>query len=434
MRINRLTQVGIFLLLHVLANALPIPDGYWRGAVNRGGSIQLIEVTVAENKSTYSLPDLGLFEEALVFTSITDSAFKIKTFMGEFTCYYNDTHKEITGDNKSWKPVPLQIHLKKILAPPAYYRIKEITVPAAQVLLKGQLFQPIGVKKAPLLIIAHGADNPTITNWVYRHYAYTLTQYGYAVFIFDQRGSGASGGQKEPSLMQNADDLISIGKYFSASKDIDSKRMAIIGESRGGWIAPIASAKSKLFKTQILLAGPAQGPIDLEFNVVKFSLEDQGFTKKQVDSAINYTKIYFEAVRGKQDWSKALEMWQQIKERPWASILQASTEPTSDFNWWKENDINPEEYLRKVNASTLAVFGSADVLVPAAANKNSMETYLSASGKPMKISIIPNLPHGIYHYSTLVGNQFAWPVNFWIWPKRSTMMDEIILDWLKVNL
>jgi pimeloyl-ACP methyl ester carboxylesterase len=432
----------IFTLLSLLficlfAYARPPVVGYWKGGVSRDGAIQAIEVNfyiVGDSiRATYNLPDLGLYEEPVLLHFTTDTTFSFRAFMGSFNCFYNKEHAEITGENKLWKPVGLKMHLKKVRLPKTDHTKELLAISSGDINIKGTLFKPVNQKRSPLVIIAHGADDPTRKNWVYRYYAYMLVKEGYAVFIFDQRGNGESGG-KDATLHDNASDIISIARYFKTRKYIEPKRMAIIGESRGGWVAPIA-AQSGFFKTIILLAGPAKSPVSLETDVVEMSLSEEGYRKAQIDSALDYTRFYFKTIKDPQLWSSLKNKYDAIKKRPWADVLQ-DTDSLNDegMQWWKQNEFDPAVYLTKVRSSVLAVFGSKDILVPAIENEMLMKDYLTRSGQKFKTYIISNLPHGLYFYSTLIGNEFLWPENFWIWPKRSIEMDELIIDWLKERL
>ena len=437
MRFYFLLSLGLFVTTSSFA--MNQPDGYWRGAVTRDGAMQTLEVYFYRQadslRATYNLPDLGLFEEPLAISRLTDTSFTAQLFMGSFSCHRNSRYEEITGTNNNWKPVGLKLHLKKLFTPPATYRKKEVAVPSGTTTLKGTLYQPVSGTRHPLVIIAHGADKPHRGNWVYRYYAYLLTGYGYAVYLFDQRGHGASGGSRDASLFEHADDLLAIGRHFSTDPSVNGKRMAVLGESRGGWVAPIAASRSSLFRTIVLAAGPALGPVALEPEVVKATLTDQGFSQPQIDSALAYTALYFGTVRNGQRWTELAEHWKMIKARPWAEVLQQTTAPDDEgLRWWRSNNLDPKGFLTKVKASALAIFGSQDLMVPPASNEPLMRQYMAQSGKKHSVVTIENLPHGIYHYSTLYSGAFSWPTGYWIWPKRSVMMDETVVGWLKENL
>ncbi|RYZ29571.1 MAG: alpha/beta fold hydrolase [Chitinophagaceae bacterium] len=314
-------------------------EGYWRGAVSRDGSIQITELLIEKNagglKALYSLPDLGLFEQSADLVFKTDTSFTLKIFMGVFECLLHEDIQEVTGVNNNWKPVGLKLHLKKMSTPPKSYTQTLVDVKAATgTTLKGTLFTPTRTGKRPLVIIAHGAENPTRTNWVYTSYAYFLAEQGFAVYVFDQRAHGLSGGSTEATLEDHAADIISIAAFFSKASFIDQRNISILGESRGGWAAVLAAARSKIFSSIVLLAGPAKSPIDLEPDVVFATLKKDGYSASAIDSAMRYTDLYFKTVKDSGLYTRLTQQYEVIKNRPWAHVLQ--TPEREGLLWWKK--------------------------------------------------------------------------------------------------
>ena len=84
-----------------------------------------------------------------------------------------------------------------------------------------------------------------------------LADAGFLVVRYDKRGIGQSGGRAEAaSLADYAEDVIAAVKMLSARKDVDPKRIAVIGHSEGGSVAMIAAAKDKRIAAVALLATP----------------------------------------------------------------------------------------------------------------------------------------------------------------------------------
>ena len=66
------------------------------------------------------------------------------------------------------------------------------------------------------------------------------------VLRYDKRGVGQSGGRAESAGLQDyAEDLRAAVKFLSERKDVDAKRIAIVGHSEGGLVAMLAAAKEK---------------------------------------------------------------------------------------------------------------------------------------------------------------------------------------------
>jgi pimeloyl-ACP methyl ester carboxylesterase len=428
--------VSSLLLLSANSKGQSDIAGFWKGGVSRDGAIQIVEIEFTAHgdsiKGTYNLPGMGLYEELIRDLTYSDTTLSFKFFMGSFQCIFHKQYREITGDNKDWKPIGLKLHLKKEIRPAQMYETSFVDIAIMGDVLPGTLYRPLKPGKHPTIILAHGAQDPSRKNWIYRYFAYMLPQYGYNVFIFDQRRGTKD---KSPSLFEHADDMINIAKTLSKRKDVDKARIGIIGMSRGGWVASIAASKTPLFKTVILLAGPAKGPIELEFDVVRASLISEGFSQKQIDSALHFTSDYFKSVRDTSLWSQLMTEYEIIKSRPWASVLQKPVSPLdANVQWWKRNDHDAAIYLRSIRSSVLSVFGTSDVLVPPSSNTTLMKQHLSATKQPFAVITIDDLPHGLYHYQTLHKGAFSWPSQYWVWPKRSFVLDSAVLDWLGKEL
>ena len=71
------------------------------------------------------------------------------------------------------------------------------------------------------------------------------------------------------------------------------------------------------------------------------------------------------------------------------------------------------------------------MLVPPKENRDKMESYLKEAGnRDVTIRVIPNAGHDMINFQTLRGGEWKWPDKFWVWPKRSLLFYETILNWL----
>jgi cephalosporin-C deacetylase-like acetyl esterase len=111
--------------------------------------------------------------------------------------------------------------------------------------LGGTLFAPRGRTGVAAVIVAHAASSPTRDLPLYRHLIELLPPLGVAVFVYDRRGSGASGGDLGASDYSTlADDAIAAQRMLEKQTTIDARRIGFWGLSQGGWIAVLAAARS----------------------------------------------------------------------------------------------------------------------------------------------------------------------------------------------
>ena len=131
----------------------------------------------------------------------------------------------------------------------------------ANINLAGTLSLPTkeGVFPAVILITGSGAQNrdeELLGHKPFLVIADYLTKNGIAVLRFDDRGTAMSKGDfKTATTLDFSTDVEAALQYLQTRKEIDQKKIGLIGHSEGGIIAPMVAAKSKNVSFIILLAG-----------------------------------------------------------------------------------------------------------------------------------------------------------------------------------
>ena len=149
-------------------------------------------------------------------------------------------------------------------APPdGAYSAADVTIPAPQGhVLAATLTRPSQKKLAPAAVLITGLSPHERNNgqppWMpFRDIADALTRAGIAVLRVDDRGVGKSTGDHAPSTtLDEADDVQAEVAWLRTQPGIDPKRIALVGYSEGGLIAPIAASKDPSIAAIVTLAGP----------------------------------------------------------------------------------------------------------------------------------------------------------------------------------
>ncbi len=123
----------------------------------------------------------------------------------------------------------------------------------------GKLCKPAKADgKQPIVIVSHGFNG---THHFAQDYFKPLSDLGYQVYCFDfPCGSIHSQSDKNTmnmSIEDEVSDVQAIVKYFSKQKDIDRKQIVLIGESQGGLVSALASARMPKAISQTILIYPA---------------------------------------------------------------------------------------------------------------------------------------------------------------------------------
>ncbi len=153
-------------------------------------------------------------------------------------------------------------------APRANYAAQEVRIAAPQGhVLAGTLTVPKGAGPLPAAVLITGLSANVRNNgtppWMpLRDIADALTRRGIAVLRVDDRGVGQSSGDRASSTtFDEADDVRTEIAWLRNRRGIDGRRIALVGYSEGGLIAPMVAAGDSALAGIVTLAGPGvSGP------------------------------------------------------------------------------------------------------------------------------------------------------------------------------
>lgn len=151
----------------------------------------------------------------------------------------------------------------------APYTAEEVRVPTrAGFTLAGTLTLPRErPARVPALVTITGSGGqdrdeeiPLVPGYrPFRQLADTLGRAGIAVLRMDDRGVGGSGGLgTDPTTADLAQDIVAGLEWLRQRPEIDPERIALIGHSEGGMIAPMLAAQGQPVRAIVVMAGPSQ--------------------------------------------------------------------------------------------------------------------------------------------------------------------------------
>ena len=150
-----------------------------------------------------------------------------------------------------------------------------------------------------------------------------LATAGFAVLRYDKRGIGQSGGRVESAALPDlAEDVRAAVKMLSDRKDIDPKRIAVIGHSEGGAVALLAASKEKRIAAGGLLATNGVTGSELVLAQQRHLLERSTLSPTEKQAKIDLQKQINDAiVSGKGIESLPPEVRRQIDNPEFQSLL-----------------------------------------------------------------------------------------------------------------
>ena len=213
--------------------------------------------------------------------------------------------------------------------------------------LKGNLLLPkLSGRKYPVIIFSVGSGLSSYasnyTKLLDSLFEQNLPLDSVAVLYFDKRGIGQSEGKWfNTSFEERAADVKAAADYLKTLSTIDTKKIAVVGHSQGGWIVQICLAKyPETFVGGISMAGPT------------YSL------KKQLINDYQSKFICAENL----DSIKANRKAEKSVNR---DLFFTSLFPFKDG--WKQlqviKNFEPSSYLKKIGKPILFMFAENDALV-----------------------------------------------------------------------
>ena len=124
---------------------------------------------------------------------------------------------------------------------------KNVVLEVEGITISGQLYLPAGKTPYPTVCVCHGipAHTPTPGDRGYPLLAERICREGFAVLIFNFRGTGASGGNLD--ILGWTRDLKAVIDYLCALPEVDKSHLSLLGFSGGAAVSVyVASRDSRI--------------------------------------------------------------------------------------------------------------------------------------------------------------------------------------------
>jgi len=277
--------------------------------------------------------------------------------------------------------------------------------------LAGRLVLPPGDARVPVVVLLHGAEHDSAldSDALQRR----LPAEGIGAFVYDKRGTGASGGQYTQDYEQLARDALAA---LATARRLGGERVGRIGfegPSQGGWVAPIAATHADV-DFVIVAFGLAVSVLEEDRSAVAKNMADHHHSAEATAKAMTLvdaadallldptlaTYDRFAAVRDplrKEPWYKDVH-----GDIAWA-ILPVQRDQVlamaRQFDWHTPFLYDPLSTIAAVKPPQLWVLAEDDLDAPSAETARRL-AQLRMAGHPITSVVWPRTEHGIYEYET----------------------------------
>jgi uncharacterized protein len=264
--------------------------------------------------------------------------------------------------------------------------------------LAGTVYLPESGGHLSAVVALHGASDATRQAGVYRHLHEGLPAMGFAVLIYDRRGSGASSGTlKDIDYGTLADDAIAGQNALAKLPRIDPKKVGFWGLSQGGWLAVLAAQRSKNAAFAISVSAPLVAPEQqMEFATTNL-LTLRGYSQGDVKQMLETRKAWTGYLKGTNSRAAAVDALRKAETQPWfkfAFMPQASqltTDPEHN-SWRREMNYDPLATIRQVKTPLLFIYGGSDPWIPVGQSVQELRL-LKNEQHNVSYAIVPNASH-----------------------------------------
>lgn len=245
--------------------------------------------------------------------------------------------------------------------------------------LSGTLYLPRASGSVPAVVVFHGASSPLQSEALYDHLKRMLPPLGIAVFTYDRRGTGKSGGKASGNDFETlADDGIAAAQMLARDPRIDSQRIGFWGLSQGGWLTLLAASRYEPTAFAISISAPMVSP-DAQMNfAVTNILRIKGYSQADIDIAIAARTAVDEFESGRLDRATAQARLDVAASKPWFDLIYMNKtfRDPDKSGWAKELRHDPMSSLGQIRAPTLIIYGSGDPWVPAALSMHRLQEFM----------------------------------------------------------
>jgi uncharacterized protein len=263
-----------------------------------------------------------------------------------------------------------------------------VRVPATGFTIAGTVSRPQAIRpgeRRPAVVLVPGSgrvdrDEVVAGIPIFGQLASALADAGYVVIRYDKRGVGQSGGREESATLEDyAEDVRSVVRFMSRRRDVDPRRITVVGHSEGGWTGLLAASREKRIARLAMLATPGTTGAALVLEQQQRTLERSALTEAEKQERVALQQKIQQAVLTGTGWDGIPEPLRRQADTPWFASLLA---------------FDPARVMPRVRQPLLIVQPELDRQVPAHHATRLAELAKARRRQaPVEVTTLPGLNH-----------------------------------------
>ncbi|MGC9671070.1 alpha/beta hydrolase family protein [Planosporangium sp. 12N6] len=277
---------------------------------------------------------------------------------------------------------------------------REVTFRHGDSRIVGDLHLPPGATPdtpVPALVMVLGsgpASGAHARNWEDAGARFTAA--GLAFYGYDKPGCGESTGDwTRLTFHDRAEETLAAVAAVAAQPGIDGDRIALLGGSQGGWIAPLAATMSDTVTAIVSISGPGVTVAESEEYQIGAEGVREGYTAQEIADALALYRRVIARLRTGDTAREVLVDEIDVLGSRAAELAEITSVKELEF-FAGIADYDPVPVLARLRCPILAIFGSDDVLVPTEASVSAYRNAFATSGhRQHRIVVFPGADHRI---------------------------------------
>ena len=293
-------------------------------------------------------------------------------------------------------------------------RREAVTFRNGSVTLSGTLVSPSLGEQHSAVVFLHGSG--ALNRWSFGPFPDFFLSRGFAVLVYDKRGTGTSKGDLESSTL---DDLAADGRaairFLKDQKGINPREIGLCGSSQGGFLAAAVASANPDVAFIVNLYGMYVPAWQQELYRTEAEMRANGFSAAEINEALAFTNEEFSVARTGRGWDDFAKTIQQSKEKKWWRYVTKGGSSLKELqhSWNTLYSYDPSRALEKVTCPVLALFGELDTSTPAAQTIANMQRALTtATNTDFTHHSFPKAGHGLLEAGNGTGSEIEKATRF----------------------